>query len=382
MEVNGLMRKHLGLLLRTVVSVGILYYLFNSIFQKESPEHPWTEGSAKLWATFCSVDPLWLGAAVLCFLVICVVNIIRWQIILRVQDIRISLKRAAELFFIGHFFNSFMLGATGGDVVKAYYVAQETHHKKAEAVMTVIIDRLIGLVGLFAVAAVMLLLNLRVLLNNDSLRPMAIAVLSLLAVLLICLFVGFWPGLGRALHRWRERVFGARPVSVGLTRLLGEGRSDRWRGRFAKVREQVKKMIGAYQAYAGHKPALVKTFLLALVTHLSLILTALCIGNGLHIAVAPQYYLVMVPAINCIAAIPITIGGLGVREGLFVESMVAFVGATGLGATTEVLLRQQALSLSLLCFAIMVFFSIIGGVVYLFFERTHPSAAQVAAEAE
>lgn len=130
-------------------------------------------------------------------------------------------------------------------------------------------------------------------------------------------------------------------------------------------------MIGAYQAYASHKPALIKTFLLALVTHVSLILSAICFGESLGIKVHLGFYFVMVPAINCIAAVPITINGLGVREGLFVASFQA-------GGVPN----EKALLLSLLSFAVSLLFSVIGGVVYLLFERTHPSVAQIEAEPE
>jgi hypothetical protein len=365
------MKKHLGTLLRCAVSISILAYIFDSIFKKQSLEHPWTEGTVKLWRILMSLDPWWFLGGLGFFSVICAVNIVRWQIILRVQNIHLSLWRATELFFIGHFFNSFMLGSTGGDVVKAYYAAQETHHKKAEAVMTVILDRLVGLLGLFAVAAAMMLINIHLLFDNEQLRPMAISVVTILGVLLFCLFLGFWPGLGPALHRWRERVFGAGTVNRSFEKLLGSSRLARWRERFTSIRTNIKKMIGAYQAYASHKPALVKTFLLALVTHISLILSTLCIGESLEIVVNRQFYFVMTPAIMCIASIPITISGLGVREALFVAAFAA-------GGVPQ----EKSLLLSLLAFAVSLIYSVVGGLIYLFFERTHPSVAELSAQPE
>jgi uncharacterized protein (TIRG00374 family) len=239
-----------------------------------------------------------------------------------------------------------MLGGTGGDVVKAYYAAQETHHKKAEAVMTVIIDRLVGLVGMFTVAALMMLLNIRLLFTNDQLRPMAVTVVGILGFLIFCLFIGFWPGLGTFLHRWRERLFHGTAFMRSLESLFGSSRLQHWRERFTSVRNSIKKMIGAYQAYASHKPALIQTFLLSLVTHISLILSVLCLGESLHIIVNRQFYFLMVPAIMCIASIPITISGLGLREALF-------VAAFNVGGVSE----DKALLLSLMTFA---------------FERTHP----------
>lgn len=365
------MKKYLGILLRCAVSIGILYFLFKGIFEKESPEHPWTEGAVQLWQHLTSPDPLWLLGGLALFSFICLVNIVRWQIILRVQHIELSLWRATQLFFIGHFFNSFMLGSTGGDVVKAYYAAQETHHKKAEAVMTIIIDRLIGLIGLFAVAAVMMMLNLHLLFGNEQLRPMAVSVVSILGLLVFCLIVGFWPGLGKFLHGWRERIFHRGEKRQSWRKLFSQERLDHWAERFAGIRANVKKMIGAYQAYAAHKPALVMTFLLAIVTHVSLIFSAICFGKSLGIEVNLGFYFVMVPAINCLAAVPITINGLGVREGLFVASFRAG-GVPG----------EKALLLSLVSFAASLLFSLVGGIIYLLFERTHPSMAQIEAEPE
>ncbi|MBI5395037.1 MAG: flippase-like domain-containing protein, partial [Verrucomicrobia bacterium] len=172
----------------------------------------------------------------------------------------------------------------------------------------------------------------------------------------------FWPGLGTFLHRWRERLFHGTAIMRSLENLAGSSRLQRWRERFASVRNSIKKMIGAYQAYASHKPALIQTFLLSLVTHISLIFSVLCLGESLHIIVNRQFYFLMVPAIMCIAAIPITISGLGLREALFVAAFrVAGVS------------EDKALLLSLMTFATMLIWSVAGGVIYLFFQRTHPS---------
>jgi glycosyltransferase 2 family protein len=81
-----------------------------------------------------------------------ILGITRWQWILHVQGLDVKYSRLFSISFIGLFFNAFMLGSTGGDVIKAWYVAHETHHKKAEAIATVVVDRLIGLLALFVIA--------------------------------------------------------------------------------------------------------------------------------------------------------------------------------------------------------------------------------------
>jgi len=77
---------------------------------------------------------------------------VRWQLLLAVQDIRITLLESLRLTYIGWFFNNWMPGATGGDFVKAYYIARQTH-RKTEAVTVVVLDRVIGLVAMCMLGA-------------------------------------------------------------------------------------------------------------------------------------------------------------------------------------------------------------------------------------
>src|SRR5206468_11926594 len=99
----------------------------------------------ELWHRLVLVD----GTARLLSLVLMGVTIVlgvfRWRMVLRVYGLELSLGRAAEISFIAHFFNSFLLGSTGGDLSKAYYAARETHHKKTHVVVTVVVDLFLGL---------------------------------------------------------------------------------------------------------------------------------------------------------------------------------------------------------------------------------------------
>src|SRR5207247_3172917 len=84
-------------------------------------------------------------------------GVVRWRMVLHVHGIHLSLGRAMEISLVAHFFNSFLLGSTGGDLLKAYYAARETHHKKTEAVVTVAVDRLLGLLAMLVFACAMML---------------------------------------------------------------------------------------------------------------------------------------------------------------------------------------------------------------------------------
>ena len=87
----------------------------------------------------------------------------RWQILLRVQKIRLSFPRVAGLFLIGMFYNQFLPGGTGGDIIKSYLLLKETPDKKAGALLAVVFDRLIGLVALVAITVTLVSLRFDIL---------------------------------------------------------------------------------------------------------------------------------------------------------------------------------------------------------------------------
>jgi uncharacterized protein (TIRG00374 family) len=81
------------------------------------------------------------------------IGAVRWRLLLRVQGIHITLRESLRLTYIGWFFNNWMPGATGGDFVKAWYIARQTQ-RKPEAVTVVFLDRFIGMVALALLGAI------------------------------------------------------------------------------------------------------------------------------------------------------------------------------------------------------------------------------------
>ena len=92
------------------------------------------------------------------------------------------------------------------------------------------------------------------------------------------------------------------------------------------------------------------------------VLQFLVLSYGLGLRVSPLAMFVIVPTIICIASLPITPSGLGVRENLFVLM---------LAGTTIAASATSALSLSLLAYAGSLFWSLVGGVVYVLFKEKH-----------
>ena len=70
----------------------------------------------------------------------------RWKILLRVQGIQLGWLRLFALLLIGVLFNFIVPGGTGGDLVKIFYLLKETPGKRTAALLSVLVDRLIGLI--------------------------------------------------------------------------------------------------------------------------------------------------------------------------------------------------------------------------------------------
>lgn len=352
------MRKQFGVFFRVLISMGILAYLFNNIFQKEAEQYfvsrginpetlswseraltIWTIGPKHLWDVFQGMQMGWFILGILMFGIVCAFGIYRWLLILRVQGLELRPGRAVSVFFIGHFFNAFMLGATGGDVVKAWYAAHETHHKKAEAVATVIVDRIIGLLALFVIALIMMAIYWRRTFEDSKLVWFSIATLGIVVGTVAITALGFWRGAADKLPGMRARL-----------------------QRMPKY-DLIRRMVEAYRIYASHPRLIWQTTLLSFGVHCFVILSIVCVGHALRIV--PENglvdYFLYLPIINSISAVPITISGFGVREGMYAV-MFGEVGVT----------QSQAVALSLLGYLISLFWSMVGGVFFLTHRKEIP----------
>jgi len=297
----------------------------------------WSNGPRELWHTLCLIQPLALAASLLCVLLTILLGVARWRLVLRVQGLELPWGRAAGIAFVAQFFNAFLLGSTGGDVIKALYAARETHHKKAEAVVTVFVDRLLGLWAMLLFATVMMIPNAALLSRRQELGAPALMIVLMLGGASVVLSVAFWSGLSRRFPRARH-----------------------WLRKMPKG-ELLERSLDACRHFGKSRGFLLKTLALSLLVNVACVLQMMVLSAGLGVSISSSAWLVIVPMIFCISALPITPSGLGVRENLFV--LMLAVPDIGVPKTT-------ALSLSLLAYACSLFWSLAGGVVYLGLKKT------------
>jgi len=351
---------------RVAVCVLLLAWIFHSIFMNEgrmAAQHhglhweqmpraeqwrlAWTTGPHDLWRTLSLVHPGALALSVVLVGLALWVGVVRWRMVLEVQGLDLSLWRATRISLVAQFFNSFLLGSTGGDLIKAYYAARETHHKKTEAVTTVFVDRLIGLWAMLLFAGIMMCPNLRMLRSHSELAAPALLILAMLVALSVVLALAFWGGVSRRFPKARHYL-----------RMLPKGIF-------------LEKSLDSCRQFGREKEFLVKSVLLSLGLNIIWVLQVAVLGFGLDLSISFTALLVIVPIIFCISALPITPNGLGVRENLFVL-MLAVIAVP----------RTSALSLSLLASAEGLFWSLVGGVIYLSVrQREHLSEVTDTADA-
>ena len=122
-----------------------------------------------------SLNVFYFLFAVLLYVLITVIGSYRLHILLRAHNIAFPFIEILKNLYIGFLFNLFLLGSTGGDAVRSYYIAKQTH-KKTEVITLIFFDRLIGVTTMMCIALSSLLLNLEV----AKLRSMAYVVVGIL----------------------------------------------------------------------------------------------------------------------------------------------------------------------------------------------------------
>ena len=84
----------------------------------------------------------------ICYSAVELLATVRWQILLRIQGIRISSLRAGAIVMIRLFFNQLLPGGVGGDAMRLYFIFKQAPGKKIGATLSIAMDRLFGLLAI------------------------------------------------------------------------------------------------------------------------------------------------------------------------------------------------------------------------------------------
>jgi uncharacterized protein (TIRG00374 family) len=326
-------KKPLLTTLQVGLTLAALYYVFHDPAKR-----------AEMWKVLRAADRGWLLAGFASYGVVELIAAVRWRLLLNVQGIVLSWTRLNALLLIGVFFNYFVPGGTGGDVVKIYYLLKETPGHRGPALLSVLVDRLAGVISLCLLAGVLTFARWDWLMSAPAARQYIWAGLIILGSSLGGLHFTYIVTRHGWVHKLPARMPG---------------------------RDKLAEIALAYHLYAKSWRESLAALVLSLFANVGYFITFYCAGRALHSSLTLLDLCTIMPIVNTIAAMPISLGGVGVREGLF----QIFLGELcGVPAPVAVLISSVGYLLTL-------GWGLIGGVVYLFYRPSeHARLREIQAE--
>jgi hypothetical protein len=306
-------KKIASILLRISVSIILLIFLFKQVDRKS------------LFEVIKNANPLLLLLAAFIFFLVYVLCLFRWEMLLKALRIHLPLKRIIISFAGGIFFSLFMPSTIGGDIMRSIDLA--THTKRPhEVIATVVLDRVSGYVGLALLALLAVLLGFRYINDKTVLISVGIITAVLIAVLLVLFNRFIYSKINKLIHS----------PNAG------------------KVRQLLEDLHDELHYFKHHKKVIVNNLIFSLLIQamspLSFYVIALSLGLKINII----YFFIFLPIIGAITLLPISIGGLGLRD----ATTIYFFAKVGVS-------RNIAFAMSLLNFFFILSFGALGGLIYV-----------------
>jgi glycosyltransferase 2 family protein len=314
----------LQVLIRTFVSIGLMVWLIGMMDWKQALQMI-KEGS-----------PLYLVVAFLAIQLTVSTSIWKWKLLIDSSEKNkdrngASMKKLGRIYYIGLFFNNFLPGSVGGDVVRIYYLGKKTG--VSTATTSVLFERITSggaLVGIVILSAFFM----------DDARPYLLSLFILIGIVLVLyLFIKLW--LKKVT---RSELSSDSSVPLGrIDSLMKKGKQE-----IIKIGETAKDYRNEGWIWW------LKIGILSLLFQVGMawINDLLFLSFGIDIPLLEL--LVIITLISVITMLPVSLNGLGVRE----ASYVFFFNELGVP-------EEIALSVSLLFFFLVSISSLVGGIFWL-----------------
>ncbi len=297
-------RKHGSLLLRVGISGGLLAWVLSSL------------DLSNLWSQAKLLNP-WAWAAALALSIVAQsLCSVRWWSLAQALGIRASLPRMWRLFVEGSFFSLCLPSSIGGDVVKIFRLSP-TKSGRVLAAFSVAADRVAGLIAVLIIGLAAM--------SGRSLGVSGLATIGIGTGILLAACIAVWLGM---------RLL--RQVHASLN---PDGR--------------VVKVLKPLVPYQNRPRVLIAAIGQSIVIQLIGATTLLTLGWGLGLEIPVVAYFSVAPLIALATALPLSINGVGIREGLMAVLLREY------GVAPEV-----ATALSLIWFTVTVTTGLLGGLVY------------------
>ena len=307
--------------IRISVVIAIIYFLINS-------------GALNLIKLGKMLKNGWIYLGFFCLFISVFFAVFRWKVLLNSVEIHTAFGKITRLTFIGLAFNTIIPGAVSGDIIKAYYLVRGKS-RKAEAIITIILDRLIGLFTFFVTAGVaiigVLIFGGGIVNTLNELRDIKIMGLIVIILALVMVF-GFLICLS---VRFSQSV----PV--------------RWLTTNAPGHTIIYRIYNTIFSFRDKKRALLLAMSLSIIVQFPLILAMYFFNKGANdTALTFTHYLFCAPIALILNAIPLGPGGLGTGEA-FVYALFKLFGSLN-GANVMAMFHIAMIILSVIGFLLYI----------------------------
>jgi len=268
--------------LRAIVGIAIVTFLV------------WRYDARSILSLLGREQPSYFAAAVGVYLSTLVLSAYRWRLLAAILRLDAPFTDFLAFRFIATFANSLIPGVAGGDAIRAIYLGRRTS-RLGEAVASVLADRIVGLIGLFWLAA-----GAAILLKERGLPSVLTTVPILTGLIALALFV-------------------ASPLIIRFAQL---------------VPSRLSRYAGFVVTYLEHRGALLATLALSVIVQSVLAVCQYLLALGIGIDAPVMLFMFCVPIAGVFASLPLTINGLGVREGAY----LLLFGMAGVDRTNAIAL--------------------------------------------
>lgn len=307
----------MAVFLRIAISILILFFLFRQVDIKALFEL--IKNSDKMLLFFVFI--VYFGNYLL--------GIFRWEMLLKAVKIHLSMKRIIMSFSGGIFFSLFLPSTIGGDFIRSLDLAAHTKKPK-EVVATVFLDRLSGYIGLTLLSLLAVVFGWRFVQDRAVLLSVVIIALILCSILFVLFNSSIYSRVSKFLHT----------PNAG------------------KIKEIIRNLHQEIHYFRHRKKIIIYNLIISIIIQsispVAFYLTGLALGVKINI----MYYFIFLPIIGAITLLPISIGGLGLRDAttiyFFAKACVS---------------KDLAFAMSLLNFSFIIVYGAIGGLIYVFTVR-------------
>lgn len=292
-----------GLLIWLLIRIGI-----NQIFFQLS--------SANLW---------WISASIFAFVVSNFIGSFQWFLLLKSKDLKITFLQALNYYHVGLFFNNFLIGNVGGDAFRIYDVTRKTKDS-TNAISTVFFDRFIGFFTLTFLAMIVSLIWLQQLASLNIVYTIAIILIGWVLALLFL---------------FNEAM--AKRVSILMSLLLPQ-----------VVNNKLRELYFELNSFRHDKRLLFYIFLISIFVQILRVSTHILAARSVGVETSVFFFFIFIPIIAMAASLPISFGGIGVRE----QSGVSLFSKVGVAANSVVVFE-------FLAYIVGIISAIPGGVLFV-----------------